>query len=242
MLSTLQHISKIAQDLSQPHFIPESLKDDSNLQAQITAAFNDLMNCMNVINARAPISSLALDILSLILHEVHYDEIQTSRQPLCRAQLQKPPTLPLQSPLVLSHVSRSWHEATLNLPLLWTTVEIFPSSNLSLIVMFLARSKSCPIFLNIIACWTGSEYDDELSYGIDELCDTLVPHISRCRSILIGIDEYFASLLDALHMHLRNLAAPVLEWLFLLISDDSAKSPHPIFTLGAPMLSYIHLS
>jgi hypothetical protein len=47
-------------------------------------------------------------------------------------------------------------------------------------------------------------------------------------------------------MHLRNQAAPLLEWLFLQIPDvylvEELGPPASIFTLGAPMLSYIHLS
>jgi hypothetical protein len=102
-----------------------------------------------------------------------------------------------------------------------------------------------PVQKNSQDTGTDPEYHGGLSYEIDQLCDVLVPHISRCRSIFICIDNHFTSLLDALHMHLRNQAAPLLEWLFLQIPDSFTADPPPpapTFTRGAPMLSYIHLS
>jgi hypothetical protein len=117
--------------------------------------------------------------------------------------------------------------------------------------MFLDRSKSCTLFLKIIAqssaeeipedTLTDLQHDSGVTQGIDDLCDILIPHISRCRNILFYIDDHFTSLLDALHMHLRNQGAPLLESLFLQAPRLSHSPPQPMFTFGAPMLSYIHL-
>jgi len=46
---------------------------------------------------------------------------------------------------------------------------------------------------------------------------------------------------DALVDHLRDIEAPLLQQFFLEGPDD-AFGPYPIFTLGAPMLSFVHLS
>jgi hypothetical protein len=137
-LSTLQHIASIAQHLLEPHII-QFLNDHSGLQALITSACNNLQNCVANINAQAPVSSLPIDVLSLVFQEVHNDELQTSRHPLSRALLNTQPA------------SRT------------------------------------------------------------------------------------------LHIHLCNVAAPLLEWFFLEVPDLS-REQLPVFTLGAPLLSYIHLS
>ncbi|KAF8228791.1 hypothetical protein L208DRAFT_225106 [Tricholoma matsutake] len=256
MLSTLQHITKIAQDLSQPHFL-QTLNDHSgsSLHALINSAFNNLLSCVNIINAQSPVSRLPVDVLSLLFQEVSNNESRTSRQPLSRAPLKINPAPRFQSPVLLSHVSRSWYDAAINSPLLWTNIDIFLSWNLPRIKMFLARSKPCPIFLNIIAELPQAPENDsndshmdpvyyyDPTYGIIELCQVVVPHISRCRSIFIRTDEHFASLFDTLHIQLCNLAAPLLERFFLQIPDIFLEAHlEPIFTLGAPMLSYVHLS
>jgi hypothetical protein len=263
-LSTLQHIATIAQRLSDPHVV-QFLDDPSHsgLHALISSAFNDLQNCLNNINAQAPISSLPIDVLGLIIQEVHQDELQTFRHPLTRAPLTRvveaDPTPLFQSPLLLSHVSQLWHEATIISPLLWTTIAISPLQglrSLCLAELFLARSKTCPIFLNIIAKFPAESRSEKKTVGRkntvpghlvghDNICTVVVRHISRCRSIFIRSDQYFLRLVDALHVRLRDLAVPLLEQLFLQIPDAwEMPEGHSdfIFTLGAPRLSFIHLS
>lgn len=224
----------------------------------MTSASNDtLLKCSDTINVQAPILSLPSDILCLIFWEVHHTEIQTLRQPLSRRplKLQAAPHK-FQSPLSLSRVSRSWYDAINNSPLLWTTIDVYPPWNLSLIDMFLTRSKSCPIYLNIMAELSAPEKSDSYTalhadtrdvsreqLHFTQLCDMLIPHIHRCRSISILTDIHYVSLSKALQKHFRNLSAPLLETFFLQRPDNYAEAnPQPIFTLGAPMLSHVHLT
>jgi hypothetical protein len=84
---------------------------------------------------------------------------------------------------------------------------------------------------------------DNSDVGIDQLCNILVPHIPRCRSISILTDKHHGFLPDTLLERFRDMEAPLLEQFFLqtpsysLVRTDTRQ----ILPLGAPMLSCVHL-
>jgi hypothetical protein len=102
-------------------------------------------NAEEIINTRAPISMLTQDVLSVIFHEVHPEDL-ASPEP---RGIWSPQSIPV--PLCLSHVSETWNDVITNLPTLWTTVKITTPRSIPSVETCLSMSKSLPINLEIKA-------------------------------------------------------------------------------------------
>src|SRR4051812_11182813 len=107
------------------------------LAALTLARSNDLANGTSQGLVPCPISSLPSELLSLIF-QIANDS--TSSRDILVPRI----------PVIVSLVSRLWRDVAINNPILWSRLTISTPWNPGAIEAILARSKECPLDLQII--------------------------------------------------------------------------------------------
>jgi hypothetical protein len=201
-------------------------------------------------NSRAPIYSLPHEILEDILYRCHLDDLDVRkriRDAMCEDE-DSTGTENLPFSVFASHVSRRWRDIAIDSARLWTTIDLVSFQPEYLLQLYLERSKGRS--LNIIL-YDAASYlpDDDDRFPADAVpCFIpLLPHLGRCRSILIRASEY--NFIFDIVPHLHNIAVPRLEHFEVEIDGSSFEGDYDrrfdagpnIFTSGAPNLTSFEL-
>ncbi|KAG5636795.1 hypothetical protein H0H81_006816 [Sphagnurus paluster] len=205
-------------------------------------AQRDLYDSLRLINHNAPIGSLPPEILGQIFETANQSNAKENTRPwdhLCRRK-------PL--PIIISQVSSHWRDVALNSPLLWSEINISPPWSLRIIALFLARSKACPIHLNLTIptiAFGNLLTPTVVNASAYILCDMVAQHIPRCRKITIKGDfNRLEPLLDAIMSTIHPSKAPHLEQLVLQVtgtSDFLAGFSAPLF-IESPKLNHLRIT
>ncbi|KAG5645088.1 hypothetical protein DXG03_006902 [Asterophora parasitica] len=202
-------------------------------------AQRDIYQRLRLINQATPIGFLPPEILGQI-----FDVAIRSKPPEDNFPWSHP-WRRRSLPVTLSQVSGYWREVALNSPLLWSDVDISPPWALNIIRLYLTRSKSCPIHLNlgIPTIAFGNLLTPAVANASAHiLCDIIAPHISRCRKITVKGDfHHLEPLLEAVMKIFHPLRAPRLEHLVMQVTSVR-QTYSSFFSEGAPILSHLRLS
>ncbi|TFK44910.1 hypothetical protein BDQ12DRAFT_708726 [Crucibulum laeve] len=183
----------------------------------------------------SPIKSLAPELLGAIFEE--------AKPHWRRSRLSTP------FEIILSHVCRNWRGVVTSMPSMWTTMEFYSLQSRERVSSYLQRAGALPLDIRLDLY----SLDKDLRQGtatlptLDSIIDLILPHIQRCRSLLL-LTYYEASIYHILS-HLAGVDAPVLErlrvnfcvsavlsWSDLSMSDLGSIT---LFSGRAPRLTFL---
>ncbi|GLB40727.1 putative P-loop containing nucleoside triphosphate hydrolase protein [Lyophyllum shimeji] len=205
---------------------------------------HDVCRLLRLRNQTKPVNTLPPEILVRVFELAAQSSVEQDRRPWGHPRRRTP------FPITVSHVSAHWRDLALNSPLLWTDIDISPPWSLKRIRLFLARSKTCLIHMNLaipIITFAHLLSPGGVNASAYALCDAIAEHIPRCRRITLKGDfGQHETLLDAILKTIqKSKAAPPLDYLDLQIANvrgfQSAEYT-PLLRHGAPLLTQLRVT
>ena len=135
-------------------------------------------------------------------------------------------------PVALSQVCRHWRKVALGAPTLWTDIRIVQCDNEKIrkaALVYLERSKTCPIFLT----WF-SDLDQPYADIQGVIDDLIIPRAERWQRITLLAKDNAAT--DALLTVMESLDFPILQDLEISCMLEKSSPSSPTFCRSAPLL------